>query len=568
MGPFREDEIDGNLCEPPKNQMFACFWRLRYIPCSNQFNSMHEIIRSPRALRSKADPAQTYLEEVEYSSNDALIGVTPGGTINRWNPAAEQLFAYKASKVKGAHLSLLMPSDRTRDLKRILRRAREGERTVRFETVCNAGDGRRVDVALTVSPVLDPAGRASAMLVIARDLTRRRSGSAALERRNRELMTFHKLSDIVLSSRSLQKTYRDIVREIRAATGFPIAAIALYDERRQVMVFHGRQQQHGQPSRGTVEVPIDETISGLVIRRGKPLIENRVDKNPKVRSAFLRGARAQTFVGYPMKAGDKIIGCLNLAHTRSIDITPDTARWIESLANYTAVLTERKRYEDELHRSREQLRELSRHVQEAVEDERIRIAREIHDVLGQELSLLQLELGLIQDRLPRAQKELRTKTKRMSRLIDTSIRSVQRISADLRPTLLDNLGLGAAVEWMAKDFQKRSLISCELCIEPPQIRLDPGRSTALFRILQEALTNVLRHARATMVQVRLVKNRRVAALTVRDNGIGIPPDRLADSKSVGLTGMRERAFPWGGNVEIRSREKKGTEIVATLPLST
>ncbi len=496
-----------------------------------------------------------------------MIGVTPRGAIDRWNSAAEQLFAYKAAEVNGKHLSLLMPPQRSRDLRRILRQACKGERTSSFETVCHARDGRGVDVALTVSPVMDAAGKVTTILVIARDLTRRRRATATLQRRNRELMTFHKLSDIVLSSRSLRETYRDIVKEIRAATGFPIAAIALYDENRQMMVFHGSQGQRGRSSAGAVELPIGETISGVVIRRGKPLIENHVLRHPTYRSKFLRWARAQTFVGYPMRAGDRIIGCLNLAHTKSIEITPDMARWIESLANYTAVLTERKRSEDELRRSREQLRELSRHVQDAVEEERIRIAREIHDVLGQELSLLQLELGLIQGRLPRSEKELRTKAKTMSRLIDTSIRSVQRISADLRPTLLDNIGLGAAVEWMVKDFQKRSLIECEISIEPPQLRMDPGRSTALFRILQEALTNVLRHARATKVEVHLAKSDRAATLTIRDNGIGIRPDRITDSKSVGLTGMRERAFPWGGKVEIRSKEKKGTEIIATLPVN-
>lgn len=219
-----------------------------------------------------------------------------------------------------------------------------------------------------------------------------------------------------------------------------------------------------------------------------------------------------------------------------------------------------------MHESREQLRELSRRTQSAIEEERKRIGREIHDQLGQELSLFQLELGLIEDKLPRMQKDLRDKLKSMSALIDSSIRTVQKISADLRPTLLDNLGLGAAVEWAVKEFQKRTRIRCQVSFEPFEVKLDQERSTALFRILQETLTNVLRHARATKVNVLLVKREDAVVLTVRDNGIGIPRQRINDPKSVGLTGMRERVRPWGGKVSITAGSRKGTDITIIVPM--
>ncbi len=514
----------------------------------------------------EADTAQLYLAEVINSSHDAIIVGTPDGTIDRWSPAAGRLFGYKAAQVKGKPISALMLRNSSGALRGILKQVRRAERVEDFEAVCIAKDGHRVDVSLTVSPIKDASGMVVGILVIARDLSRRQRGRAALERRNRELETFHELSDVLLSTRSLEETYCDIVDGIRVATGFPIAAIALYDESRQAIVFHGLRGEHRHLSRSSIELPIDETVSGIVIRSGKPLTEKHVLNQSKYRSKFLRGARAQTFVGYPMKIGMKIIGCLNLAHTESIEISPDMARWIESLANYAAVLTERKRSEDELQRSREQLRELSRHVQDVVEEERKRIAREIHDALGQELSLLQLELGLIQEQLPKSEKQLRKKTREMSKLVDVSIRSVQRISADLRPALLDNLGLGAAVEWLVKRFVKRARMSCEISIDPPQLKLDPERSTALFRILQEAMTNVLRHARATNVGVHLVKSDKLIIMTVRDNGIGIPPDRITDSKSVGLTGMRERVLPWGGRVDFIRLSTKGTEVVVTLPV--
>ena len=405
------------------------------------------------------------------------------------------------------------------------------------------------------------------IIAIVRDITRRLQGTETRVRQNRELLTYHKLSQIVLSSRSLPDSYRDIADEIRAATGFPIAAIAIFDEVRQTVAFHGLKGRRTRPNHPALELPVSATLSGFIIRTGKPVVATHVQDLPEYRSKMMLRTRAQTFVGYPMRVGQKVVGCLNLVHTQNVEISNDTKQWIEGLANYAAVLTERKRAEEELRASREQLRELSRSTQSAIEEERKRIAREIHDQLGQELSLLQLELGLIQDGIPNAEKDLRAKAKSMTRLIDSAIRSVQKISTDLRPTLLDNLGLGAAVDWATREFQKRTKTRCQVSIEPPDLKVDQERSTAFFRILQETFTNILRHARASRVEVRLEKHKGAVVLNVTDNGIGIPLHRITDPKSVGLTGMRERVLPWGGSVAISRKPDKGTEIIVTIPLN-
>jgi len=516
--------------------------------------------------RKKGDVPHSYLEEIVDSSNDAIIGETPEGTIAMWNPAAERLFGLKSGEIKGKRITAIMAPDRSHELARMMKQVRQGKRFDHFETECVNKDGLSIDVSMTVVPIQDDKGNIVSVLSIVRDITRRKKGRATIERRNRELLTFHRLSEIVLSPRSLAESYLDIVDEIRAATGFPIASIALFDEARQMITFQGLRGLPRRPNQSVLELPVDETISSVVIRTGKPLIEMHVLDQPAYRSKVMRWSRAQTFVGFPLKVDKRIIGCLNLAHTKSIEISPDTSRWIESLANYVAVLTERKRSEEELRSSREQLRELSKHIQSVVEEERKRIAREIHDVLGQELSLLQLELSLMVDQLGQSEKELRKKAKSMSKLIDVSIQSVQRISADLRPTLLDILGLGAAVDWAAKEFQKRTGIPCHCSVDPPEMKVDQERSTALFRILQEAFTNVLRHAKATKVSVQLVKLPGAVVLTVQDNGVGISLQRITDSKSVGLTGMRERVLPWGGTLAITSKPAKGTAIVVTVPI--
>jgi PAS domain S-box-containing protein len=515
----------------------------------------------------EAERVQTYLATLVASSQDPIITTTGKGTVVSWNPAARKLYGWTVREIKGKSISQLFAPEDRKEVQRILAKVRHGVDIRQFESVGVGKDGQRHNVSLNISSVQGRDGAVTGVITIVRDITRRLRGTETRVRQNRELLTYHRLSQIVLSSQSLQDSYRAIADEIRAATGFPIAAIAIIDDIRQTVVFHGLKGRRTRSDHPVLELPVSKTLSGHIIQTGKPLITMHVQDHPEYRSKMMRRTRAQTFVGYPMRVGQKVVGCLNLAHTENVEISNDTEQWIEGLANYVAVLTERKRDEEELRTSREQLRELSRQTQSAIEEERRRIAREIHDQLGQELSLLQLEMGLIQDGLPKAEQDLRDKAKSMTSLIDNAIRSVQKISTELRPTVLDNLGLGAAVDWAAREFQKRTKTRCRVSIEPPDLKVEQERSTALFRILQETFTNILRHARASKVEVRLEKLQDAVVLNVRDNGIGIPLYCITDAKSVGLTGMRERVHPWGGSVAISGKPGKGTKVIATIPLN-
>jgi PAS domain S-box-containing protein len=229
-------------------------------------------------------------------------------------------------------------------------------------------------------------------------------------------------------------------------------------------------------------------------------------------------------------------------------------------------ITERKRAEDELQKSREQLRDLSAHLQSRLEDERTRIAREIHDEFGQVLTVLKMELAWLQKRFSGKQQTWREKVQSMSKLIDVAIQTVRKTATDLRPGILDDLGLTAAIEWQAQEFEKRTGIPCRWNIIPEDITVDPDRSTALFRILQETLTNIARHAKADQVQIRLMQKNDSLILDVKDNGTGITEDQATHSKSLGLLGIRERVRLLGGEVTFRGVEGKGTEVHVELPI--
>jgi len=230
-------------------------------------------------------------------------------------------------------------------------------------------------------------------------------------------------------------------------------------------------------------------------------------------------------------------------------------------------ITERKQMEEQLIRSREQMCNLSAHLQSAREEERTRIAREIHDELGQVLTALKMDVYWLSKRIPKDQESLREKTQSMSGLIDVTLQSVKRISAELRPGLLDDLGLTDAVEWQAQEFQKTTGIECIVNLDLEGTTLDHDRSTTIFRIFQEALTNAFRHSNATKVVSILRKRDDKVELKVSDNGRGITQEQICDPKAFGLIGMRERACYWGGQVKLKGVQGKGTAVKVTIPLS-
>jgi PAS domain S-box-containing protein len=222
----------------------------------------------------------------------------------------------------------------------------------------------------------------------------------------------------------------------------------------------------------------------------------------------------------------------------------------------------------ELALSQEQLRALTTHLESVREEERARIAREVHDELGQALTALNMDLAWLRKRLPSAAAlaPLREKAAAMSALIAETIDSVRKIASALRPSMLDQLGLAAAIEWQAAEFQQRSGIACRLLMDPQDIVLDRQLSIALFRILQEALTNVVRHAAATQVVITLDKTDTEVRLAVEDNGKGITEDVQTAPGSFGILGMRERALALGGALQIGSKDGTGTTVSVWVPL--
>ncbi|MCZ7603975.1 MAG: ATP-binding protein [Melioribacteraceae bacterium] len=215
----------------------------------------------------------------------------------------------------------------------------------------------------------------------------------------------------------------------------------------------------------------------------------------------------------------------------------------------------------ELSNRTEELRNLSEHLQNVREQERKYLATEIHDEFGGMLSALKIDVLSLQDNSQSNSKNKNEKISSMIKFIDSSIKKVQKFSAELRPEILDDLGLSDAIDWYGEDFEKRSGIKCNFHRnEDDELFINTELALTLFRIFQETLTNVLRHSKANEVNISLIVNNDEIILTIKDNGIGISQEKIDDPKSIGLIGMRERINKWNGSIKISGSFNLGTEV--------
>ena len=292
---------------------------------------------------------------------------------------------------------------------------------------------------------------------------------------------------------------------------------------------------------------------------GHDALEIALDKCPETPFIFVTGTMGEEVAIETLKSGatDYVL------KTRLSRLMPAVARALREAEERA----QHRRAEEQLRESHEQLRALSVYLQSVREEERTRIAREVHDELGQALTSCKLDLSWIASKLPGDLKPLVDKARALTEHIDSTIQTVRRISSELRPGVLDHLGLVAAIEWQANEFQNRTGIKCDVRSRVPEPLADQELSTTFFRIFQETLTNVIRHAGATHVAVDLKEAEGRITLEVKDNGRGIARNEIFNSRSMGLLGMRERTELLGGVFQIGNVARhKGTRVRVSIPL--
>ncbi len=301
----------------------------------------------------------------------------------------------------------------------------------------------------------------------------------------------------------------------------------------------------------------------LEVIQGLPIVDVVA---PEHRAAFT-ALHDRVFQGHSGTLEFEIIGLTGRRRWLATHAVPlrDASGTIQAALGITRDITEARRAEEQVRASRAALRSLATRQQDVREDERTRIAREIHDTLGQALTALKLQLSAAQEAAAKDAPALKARLHETTLMVDDLVKSVRRIASDLRPPILDQLGLPAAVEWQAQDFTRRTGIRCEAAILPTGDAISDELATSLFRIVQEALTNVLRHAGATRVDIELGMKGGCVALEINDDGTGITEAGTMGPGSLGILGMRERAAALGGVLEVAPRAGGGTRVAAWFP---
>lgn len=483
------------------------------------------------------------------------------------NKALEEFTGLKMKDIAGRTAEELLPQDSAATCVRGDKEVLEKGKTLQFEERIKVNDGQTRFYDTIKSPIHDAAGNVVGLVGISRDITGQRRIQEELDQyrggleklvteRTGELRRLNEEFEAELGKRiQMGKELREsheFCRTVLNNMNDPISIIDVSDHRIvEVNCVFLRQY-------GVLEDEVLGRRCYEVTHRSSDICSPPLNACPLIET-MRTGLHATAEHIHYDKEGRKIF-----VEVSTSPITDGRGK-LRQVVHVSKDITERKKAEERLRDSREQLRRLSSHLQAVREQERTRISREIHDEMGQVLTALKLDLSWLTSKYEE-DPLLSEKTKSMLTLIDSTIKSIKRLCSELRPGVLDDLGLSAAIEWQALEFQKHSGIACHLLCEPSNIVLDRDRTTAVFRIFQEALTNAVRHANATEIRVELKKIDAEVILNVRDNGRGITEKELSRHQSFGLIGMRERARSFNGTFHIDGVSGEGTTVMMRIPL--
>lgn len=473
------------------------------------------------------------------------------GRILDVNEAWLETFGYNVENVIGKDFFTFISSEFRKDFKKKFMKFKTVDQIDSFELEIKKADGSTIIVTLNGKVGFEKNSKVKQMHCILNDITHQRAAEIALKESEAKYRSLYSMVRLMCDNvpdliwaKSLNGKYifanKAICNKLLNArdTDEPIGMTDLFFADRE-------RNSHADNPKYHTFGEICQDSDSIVIRNRK---SQRFDEFGNVKNKFLF---LDVYKAPFWDENGEMIGTVGCGR----DVTHE--KRLEE---------DRKAVEKELIKSREILRNLFANLQSVREEERTRISREIHDELGQALTALKMDLYWLDGKLSDDDHGYKQKLESMIELLNFTIQCVKKISSDLRPGLLDDLGLTAAIEWQADEFQKHSGIN--VCIDeiPEEVNIDPEKATAIFRIFQETLTNVARHAKASEIKISMKTDDKKVRLKVSDNGIGIPKGKITDAKSLGLIGMHERVHPFNGRVRIQGIKNKGTTLTMTIPL--
>jgi len=490
---------------------------------------LYRQVRQRQATTLALRNVEARVSDVVETAMDPIITVDENQRVVAFNGAAERVFRWPRSAVLGQPLEKLIP-DRYREAHRahIEQFGRTGTTSRRMggQMVLMAlrADGSEFPIEASISQHRED-GR-ELFTVILRDITERIEVETALARGEARL---------------------------RGILDSAMDAIITIDDNQHIVLFNAAAER-------MFGCPRDEAV-------GAPLARFIPERFRGAHADHVRGLGATGMASRRMGGQRIVTGLRRTGEEFPIDAS--ISQLSEGRSRfYTVILrdiTERVRAEDELRLSKEELRQLGAAAHQAQEREKSRIARELHDELGQALTALQMDIAWCKQRVRQDQDGFAGKLDKMEAMLDKTVAATRRIATDLRPLMLDDLGLVPAVEWLVESFTQRTGVACELAVSREALDLPAAHATAVFRTIQESLTNIAKHARASRVEVAVEQADGHLSVSVRDDGVGFSPEDARKPNSFGLLGLRERASLLGGEATISSAQGRGTYVELRLP---
>jgi PAS domain S-box-containing protein len=398
------------------------------------------------------------------------------------------------------------------------------------------------------------------------DVTDRKRAEDALEKRAAQLALLNAVGGKIASELELRSLFESVPRYVQESFGYDNVAIFTLDRKNRALPLKGNQGMFSGHIPEDLILDLDEGIVGWAARHGETVLSNDIDADPRYITHYPEVAETRSELTVPIRPADQVLGVIDV-QSKSLDaFDQEDVLTMETLADQIATAMENARLYKAEHAAREQLQDLAGYLQRAREEERTRIARALHDQFGQMMTALKMDVSTLSRGFSDDQIQLWEKADCMMETIDSGIEMLRRVCSELRPGVLDELGLAAAIEWQVDQFRQRSDIQVELNLHQSDGRA-PSRevSTAVFRIFQEALTNVARHAEATRVRVELRFPADAVMLVIEDDGKGMTTSSADARGSLGLMGMQERARALDGEVTVESEPDRGTIVTARIP---
>src|SRR5690348_7830287 len=482
-----------------------------------------------RASRLALQNAEERMSGIVESAMNPIVTVDEHQRILVFNSAAEQVFRWPRAAVIGERLDKLLPA-RFRDVhhSHVERFGQTGTTSRRMGAqsvlVALRANGEEFPIEASISQ--HGEGGRKLFTVILRDITERLRAESLLERGEARL---------------------------RGILDSAMDAIITVDDDQRVVLFNAAAEEMFGCTRSEA--------------MGAPLSWFIPERFRAEHAAHVRGFGQGSIASRRMGALRIVTGLRRNGEEFPIDASISQLLGRDGKF-FTVILrdvSERVQAEQALRRSKDELHELASAAHRAREQEKSRIARELHDELGQSLTALQMDVAWCRERIP-AQDGMAMRLARMESLLETTVAATRRISSDLRPLMLDDLGLRPALEWLVESFTQHTGVRCDLSVASEELELPELQATAVFRAVQESLTNIAKHARATRVDVNIEQENSTLAIRVRDDGIGFSPEDSRKPNSFGLLGLRERAALLGGEASVTSAPGRGTEIEVRFPL--